>query len=74
MKKGAYLWCGITLLIVCALCTILSWMTCEPCELKMFPSLILGTFVMLAAVLLVIGELKEDEKPIIVSDDEKKGE
>jgi hypothetical protein len=37
----------------------------------MFPSLILGTFVMLAAVLLVIGELKEDEKPIIVSDDEK---
>jgi hypothetical protein len=71
MKKGAYLWCGITLLAVCALFTILSWMTCEPCELKMFPSLINGAFIMLSLVLIFVGLTKQDEVEIVV---DEKGE
>jgi len=61
MKKIRYLQIGLSILTICIIFIIISWITCEPCELKIMPSIACFLFVVLSFVFIAFGLLKEEE-------------
>jgi len=56
-----YLLIGLSIIVLSVIFTFLSWTTCEPCELKIVPTITNMAFIIIALIFIGFGLKKEKE-------------